>query len=158
NFDDVQLTHSGIEYQYDVKAIDPDSDPVTYALDTSPPGMTIDATGGRILWSGPSTDSTVTGPPPTDGLTLTPQAAAAGFSLTDFVSGFATVQTLGPIGIAFPEAAAGNEVIVTDVSGNVFRFATDADGQTVAGAQVLANLGYANAVGMAQLNGQLYMT
>ncbi|MGH7250474.1 MAG: Ig-like domain-containing protein [Nitrospiraceae bacterium] len=37
-------------YEYAVTAVDADGDPLTYALQTAPPGMTIDAVGGRIEW------------------------------------------------------------------------------------------------------------
>lgn len=37
-------------YRYDVKAMDPDGDPLGYALESSPEGMTIDAATGRLSW------------------------------------------------------------------------------------------------------------
>ncbi|WP_182864853.1 putative Ig domain-containing protein [Rhodopirellula sp. JC639] len=42
-------------YQYDVQAIDPDLDTLTYALVESPDGMRIDSTNGLIRWN-PSAD------------------------------------------------------------------------------------------------------
>lgn len=42
---------SAQDYQYQVRAIDPDGDPLTYALTTEPAGMTIDATSGLIHWN-----------------------------------------------------------------------------------------------------------
>ena len=40
----------GEEYQYDVEATDADNDILTYALDESPSGMTIDSESGEITW------------------------------------------------------------------------------------------------------------
>jgi putative Ig domain-containing protein len=37
-------------YVYSVTASDPDGDPLTYALETAPPGMKIDQVSGRIEW------------------------------------------------------------------------------------------------------------
>jgi hypothetical protein len=37
-------------YEYAVMAVDPDDDPVTFELVQGPPGMTIDAATGKILW------------------------------------------------------------------------------------------------------------
>jgi acyl-CoA thioesterase FadM len=37
-------------YAYTVAATDPDGDPLTYALEAAPPGMTIDEKSGRIEW------------------------------------------------------------------------------------------------------------
>ena len=37
-------------YEYAVTAVDQDGDPLTYLLQTAPPGMTIDAASGRIEW------------------------------------------------------------------------------------------------------------
>jgi acyl-CoA thioesterase FadM len=37
-------------YAYTVKATDPDGDPLTYALESAPSGMTIDSKTGRIEW------------------------------------------------------------------------------------------------------------
>jgi len=41
----------GVAYSYDVDASDADNDPLTYALTTSPAGMTIDAATGLISWT-----------------------------------------------------------------------------------------------------------
>ena len=38
-------------YRYDVRAVDPDGDPLTYSLDAPPQGMTIDAATGRLVWA-----------------------------------------------------------------------------------------------------------
>lgn len=40
-------------YEYMVKAVDPEGDPVTFTLQTSPPGMRIDGRTGRIEWQVP---------------------------------------------------------------------------------------------------------
>lgn len=40
----------GDRYEYLVRATDPDGDPLTYALEVSPPGMTIEAETGQIHW------------------------------------------------------------------------------------------------------------
>ncbi len=37
-------------YEYPVRATDPDGDPLTYTLESPPPGMTIDAESGHIRW------------------------------------------------------------------------------------------------------------
>ena len=37
-------------YEYVVKAIDPEGDRIRYRLETAPPGMTIEADTGRIVW------------------------------------------------------------------------------------------------------------
>ena len=46
---------AGEDYVYDVQAVDPDADPVTYSLTQNPDGMTIDPQTGLIQWS-PSPD------------------------------------------------------------------------------------------------------
>jgi len=42
---------NGDQYDYVVQATDADGDPITYELDMSPPGMTIDPNSGRIHWT-----------------------------------------------------------------------------------------------------------
>ncbi|MHC5538982.1 putative Ig domain-containing protein, partial [Singulisphaera rosea] len=42
---------SGQPYEYDVTAVDPDNDSLSYSLTTFPTGMTIDRIGGQITWS-----------------------------------------------------------------------------------------------------------
>jgi len=37
-------------YEYAVTVVDPDEDPVTFELTQGPPGMTIDAATGKVLW------------------------------------------------------------------------------------------------------------
>lgn len=41
----------GDVYEYQVKANDPDGDPITYKLESSPPGMYIEEQSGQIHWS-----------------------------------------------------------------------------------------------------------
>lgn len=41
---------TGGRYAYHVQATDPDGDALTYALESAPPGMTIDAQTGQINW------------------------------------------------------------------------------------------------------------
>lgn len=41
----------GKAFTYDVKAMDPDGDKLSFSLLQSPPGMTIDAVSGRIVWT-----------------------------------------------------------------------------------------------------------
>lgn len=45
-------------FEYVVTATDPDGDDLTFKLDTAPPGMTIEASTGRITWPIPSGFST----------------------------------------------------------------------------------------------------
>ncbi len=43
----------GKVYTYQVKASDPDGDPLAYSLQSGPPGMTIDASTGLVKWEVP---------------------------------------------------------------------------------------------------------
>ena len=38
-------------YRYDADAIDPDNDPLTYAIDNGPGGLIINASSGALLWA-----------------------------------------------------------------------------------------------------------
>jgi hypothetical protein len=87
-------------------------------------------------------------------LMLTPAGQAAGFALSSFATGFPVAQGVGPIGIAFP--AAGG-VLVGDYPGNVRLFPTDTDGQNAGSIPVSQNYGFANATGMAQVSGNVYV-
>jgi hypothetical protein len=49
----------GVEYFYNVSAVDPDNDTLTYTLDHPPVGMSIDPISGRVSWT-PSTTGTFT--------------------------------------------------------------------------------------------------
>jgi Putative Ig domain len=44
------LSPNGNVFEYLVQASDPDGDPITYGLEVSPPGMTIDEKTGRVHW------------------------------------------------------------------------------------------------------------
>ena len=89
------------------------------------------------------------------GLTLTSAATQAGFGLSVFASGFPSNGGAGPVGIAFTGSGG---VLVTDVTGILRVFATDTDGQTAASASVAQNYGVNNAIGLAQVGNNYYMT
>jgi Putative Ig domain len=44
------MMSSAERYEYDVRAKDPDGDPVSFELDSAPSGMTIDRAVGRVVW------------------------------------------------------------------------------------------------------------
>ncbi|MET0645080.1 MAG: RHS repeat-associated core domain-containing protein [Pyrinomonadaceae bacterium] len=58
NYSQEQVRYSGFRrlslaqgtYTYDVEAVDPDGDSLTYSLDAAPLGMTINSTSGLITW------------------------------------------------------------------------------------------------------------
>ena len=52
----ITLGTENTSYSYDVEAMDPDDDALTYSLTNSPAGMTIDAQAGLITWT-PSYES-----------------------------------------------------------------------------------------------------
>ncbi|MGB3205510.1 MAG: putative Ig domain-containing protein, partial [Crinalium sp.] len=54
----VELGRPNKAYTYQLKAIDPDLDTLTYSLVTAPDGMTIDSSTGLINWATPVTSST----------------------------------------------------------------------------------------------------
>ena len=86
---------------------------------------------------------------------LTPAASAQGFQLSTFASGFPGFGGVGPLGIAFPT---GGGVLVTDYPGNVRFFPTDTDGQNASRIAPAASYGLSNAVGLAQVGSNIYMT
>jgi RHS repeat-associated protein len=49
------LAKAGIEYAYDPDVIDPEGDPLSWSLDSQPPGMAINASTGAIRWT-PTSD------------------------------------------------------------------------------------------------------
>ncbi len=49
--DPITTAKEGAEYTYDVEAIDPNEDTLTYSLNVSPTGMTINSTTGVISWT-----------------------------------------------------------------------------------------------------------
>ncbi len=89
------------------------------------------------------------------GLTLTPAGTALGFSLTPFATGFPNNGSVGPLGIAFPSTGG---VLVTDYPGNIRLFPTDTNNQSAGATPITMNYGFANAVGLAQVGGNIYMT
>ncbi len=88
-------------------------------------------------------------------LALTPAGSAAGFGLTTFATGFPSDGNLGPIGTAFSVAGG---VLASDAPGNVRLFPNTSDGQNAAQALVGQNYGADNALGLAVLGGNIYMT
>jgi len=96
----------------------------------------------------------VVGLPVNAQMILTADAITAGFGLTTFTSGFSTIANIGPLGITFD----GNRVIVSDYPGNVRVFPTDVDGQLASSVAVAQNYGVGNAVGLAQVGANYYMT
>ena len=112
----------------------------------------------HVLWAFVITALISTARPAQAQLTLTPAGVAAGFGLSTFASGFPTSPSSGangPNGIAFPSSGG---VLVTDYSGNVRLFPTDANGQNAASAPIGQFYGDASAVGLAQVGGKIYMT
>ena len=88
-------------------------------------------------------------------MSLTSGAATAGFGFSTFATGFPFDSTnVGPLGIVF----VNNGVLVSDAPGNVRFFPSDTDGQNAANIPVGYNYGHNNALGMAQVNGNIYMT
>lgn len=51
--DDRKYTFDGRTYKYQIKASDPDNDPLSYSLKTSPAGMTINQSTGLVQWNVP---------------------------------------------------------------------------------------------------------
>jgi RHS repeat-associated protein len=153
-----KLTSGGVApatpYTYAAKAIDADSDPLTYSLPIGPQGMTIDPKTGLITWAGPSVGGGG-GPAPISGLALTAAALDAGFSLTDFVHAVPGAQGIGPLGIAFP---ASGGVLSSSNTGDVRLFPTDTDGQNAAGIPATQHYGVGKAFDMAQAGSTIYMT
>jgi hypothetical protein len=49
-----KYTFSGNTFTYQIQASDPDGDPLTYALKSAPPGMTVDPSAGLVIWNVPS--------------------------------------------------------------------------------------------------------
>lgn len=52
--EDLSYGFDGSVYTYQVKAEDPDGDPLSYALSSGPQGMTIDPSTGRVRWEVPA--------------------------------------------------------------------------------------------------------
>jgi hypothetical protein len=86
--------------------------------------------------------------------TLTTDGTNAGFTLTQFATGFQTVDCCGPLGIAFPTSTT---VLVTDYPGNLYQL-PDTDGAVASSGNRLANYGYHAAVGLAQVGNRIFVT
>jgi hypothetical protein len=52
--EDKTFHFNGTVYTYQVKATDPDGDPLAYSFKSAPPGMTIDPSTGFVQWNVPS--------------------------------------------------------------------------------------------------------
>jgi hypothetical protein len=87
-------------------------------------------------------------------LTLTQAGIDRGLSLSTFADGFPNQSGAGPYGIAFPSGG----VLVSDAPGNVRLFPADTDGQHAPDAPVGQTYGFLNAVGLAQVGDNIYMT
>jgi len=85
-------------------------------------------------------------------LTLTQFGINEGFSLATFATDFYTKAHVGPAGITFP---ASGGVLASDGWGFVYKFPTDQNGQN-AGSVPRVSYG-ANLIGLAELNGHVYM-
>ena len=85
-------------------------------------------------------------------MTLTPEAATAGFTLSTFATNFPNDGVAGPVGIAFP----GSGVMVSDFPGHVRVFPTHADGQDAATVTAVA-YDFNEATGIAELAGKFYL-
>ncbi len=88
-------------------------------------------------------------------LMLTQAGRDRGLSLSTFATGFPNAFNVGPLGIVFP---ASGGVLVSDLPGNVRRFPTDTDGQTIANATLGQSYGSDNAQGLARVGNNIYMT
>jgi sugar lactone lactonase YvrE len=88
-------------------------------------------------------------------MALTPAATTAGWGLSTFASGFPTTGfCCGPLGIEFP---ASGGVLVANYTGDIYRFATNADNQTVANATIGHTFGAQQPVDLAIAGGQVFM-
>jgi streptogramin lyase len=92
------------------------------------------------------------------GLMLTSDGIAAGFTISTFADQFPTLFLgidVGPVGIAFTNSGG---VMVTDAPGNVRIFPSDTDGQHASSVAVAAFYGSLNAIGLAKVGSNFYMT
>jgi hypothetical protein len=85
---------------------------------------------------------------------LTLAGSTAGFTLSQFANNFPVASCCGPLGITFP---GGDQVMVSDYSGNVRIFPTDVDGQNAASFAPAQNYGFGNGVGLATVGTHVYM-
>jgi len=91
------------------------------------------------------------------GMVLTAAGTAQGFGLSTFATGFPSNSgnSIGPLGLAVTSSG----VLIGDwANGTVYRFASDVDGQTAAGATATISYGGQGSVhGMGQLGDTVYM-
>ena len=121
-------------YTYDVNAVDPEGDTLTYALTQAPAGMTIDATTGVISWTpagGQAGANPVTVQVTDNGTTngaLDPRSATQGFTVTvgagvDYditrfsVSGNVRTGRTGTISLRFTNAGTVQQLRTATVTG-----------------------------------------
>ena len=109
------------------------------------------------VWAGISVDGTAA-PPVTPystsagPLTLTQTGINEGFSLATFATNFYTLANVGPAGMTFP---ASGGVLADDGWGYVYKFPSDQNGQNAGN---VPRITYGtNLIGMAELNGKVYM-
>jgi hypothetical protein len=94
-------------------------------------------------------------------LTTTAAGTAAGFgAVTSVVSGWTEQTTdskgqVGPLGVVITSLGT---MLVTDSTGNVYSFASDANGQVFVPGSATASYAKNDAVGLANIGGTLYMT
>jgi len=88
-------------------------------------------------------------------MTLTAAGVAQGLTLSTFATGFPSSSSVGPLGVAFLPTGA---VLASDYPGNVRIFPNDTDGQNAAAIPVAQNYGFSNAIDLAQVGGNIYMT
>lgn len=88
-------------------------------------------------------------------LTLTQAGINAGFVLSTFATDIGATNTVGPLGIAFPDSGG---VLIDNYPGYVGRFASDTDGQSGARVSDLHFYGGANAADLAMVGANIYMT
>jgi hypothetical protein len=89
------------------------------------------------------------------GMSITPQGAAQGFSLSTFATGFPVLNNAGPTGIVFLD---GGGILISDQPGNVRLFSSDADGQDASTIPVSQNYGAGNNTGLTRIGTAIYMT
>ncbi|MCU7935406.1 MAG: VCBS repeat-containing protein, partial [Candidatus Thiodiazotropha sp. (ex Dulcina madagascariensis)] len=121
---------AGVLYSYDVEAIDPEGDPLTFALDAAPAGMVIDTATGLINW--------------------TPAMAQVGLQgvivrVGDGKGGFATQSYSVTVSLPANTPPSITSIAVTNATeGQLYNYdvdATDADGDTLSYSLVTAPAG-----------------
>lgn len=153
----------GAAYTGTVTSIDADNDALVYSLPVAPDGMKINPTTGEITWQSPVPSGGVSGPSPSNGIVLTAAATAEGYSLTEFASDFPTNSNqfnvqFGPVGPVGMVMIDGGGILVSDVLGNLRVFPNHNDGQSANLIPVNAAYGNNNAMGIARVGADFYMT